>query len=282
MSTDLSDQKFQPASSAGQMFPVNQKDGAWSHLRPIPTPQELRSDHLWGIPLQARVADENGKFQKFTDALLQQQIAKSVETIETLSHLALMPRLIQHRAGFNRVDYMELGFLRLPERPISSIVSLTITMANDTDIYVVPNEWISTAYLDQGQINIIPQTLVTGAGAVVNSAAGAAAFLATLNHSHWIPAWWQATYMTGFVDGLVPNPVWDAIACQAAMDVLSRLAATVEQNSGSLGIDGLSQSSSGPGPQLYDPTIAKLQERRDMVVKKMKVKYGKSFIINTL
>jgi len=93
-----------------------------------------------------------------------------------------------------------------------------------------------------------------------------------------VPALWQATYTTGFKEGRIPSAVNQLLGVIAAMEILSMLAITYSRSSSaSLGIDGLSQSVSTPGPALFDVRIAALGEKRKWLVSKLKRQFGLGF-----
>ena len=151
-------------------------------------------------------------------------------------------------------------------------------------IYSVPVEWIETSHLYVGQINILPINIATtgqwgtfmtyGAG---NQSAGGAFFLSILGSQPWVPAFWRVTYTTGFPDAKFPRFVNQYIGTIAAIEVLSMLAATYARStSHSIGLDGLSQSISGPGAGIFQVRIAELEAKRKLLKGKLKAAYGLS------
>jgi hypothetical protein len=69
----------------------------------------------------------------------------------------------------------------------------------------------------------------------------------------------------------------------AAMQVLSQVAAAYAgSTSTSLGIDGMSQSVSTPGPNRYQIRIEELRAHRALLVKKIKKSYGSKFVVGTV
>src|SRR6185369_13911889 len=104
---------------------------------------------------------------------------------------------------------------------------------------------------------------------------GGAFFLSILGNRQWIPAYWKITYTSGFKDGMVPRVINELISTIAAMEILSQLAATYARvQSHSLGIDGLSQSVSTPGPAVFQVRIQELTDKRKALVGKIRAKYG--------
>ena len=72
----------------------------------------------------------------------------------------------------------------------------------------------------------------------------------------------------------MPRVINEIIGINAALEILSLLQATNKSQSYSLSVDGLSQSSTTPGPQVYQARIDFLLKKKDGLVKKIKNTYG--------
>ena len=82
---------------------------------------------------------------------------------------------------------------------------------------------------------------------------------------------------------MVPRVINEYIGCVAAVEVLSQLALTYARaNSHSLGIDGLSQSVSTPGPQIFKVRMDELEEKKKAIMKKVKAIFGFKIFSGTL
>jgi hypothetical protein len=102
-------------------------------------------------------------------------------------------------------------------------------------------------------------------------------------HVNFVPLFWTVEYTAGFPDGLVPKIANELIACVAAMDVLRQLGATHAMvTSSSLGLDGWSQNTSSPGPNIYEPAIAALKEKRDQIKGRLKAMFGLKFTLGSI
>ena len=271
MSADYSNAKFPVGSSSGEIYPQNAISTEWARVEPLISPTLLKRRHLLGIPLVSWVQHPiTKKRQEVTDEDLKDLILVAVSKAEELTGTYIFPVEFLEKHPFDRNQYESFGYMQTLRRPVSSIESLTVTPSNNVDLFSVPLEWIETANLIRGQINIIPMT-ISNQNLVVNTqSGGGAAFLAFLSYKNWIPAFWQLKYTCGYKDGLLPRILNYLIGIIAAIDVLAMLGATLMGNSASLGIDGLSQSASGPGPQVYSTRIEMLTAERDIYVKKIK------------
>jgi hypothetical protein len=258
-------------------FPDGAIAAELSRLEPIVGPNELAHRHLFGIPLVSQMKDPaTGKPIIMTPAIVKDIIDGAVNNAEVDCRINISPIQVRQKFPFDRNHYESFGFVRLPNRPITSIDKLSVTPANQLDIYVVPNEWVEMAYASQGQINIIPMTasFIQG-GYIPTGSTGGQFFLAVMGNRQWIPAYWQFEYTAGYKDGMVPRIVNDLIGTLAAQEILSMLAATYARSSShSLGIDGLSQSVSTPGPQIFKNRWEELEQKRLRLTKRIRTLYG--------
>ncbi len=273
----------------GAVYPINAVADAWGHFEPLITPAQLRVRHLFGIPLVSFVPDPiTGQRQVMTDPVLLDLIERSVALAEAECHIDIMPRQRRDKHAFDRQQFAALGYTMLPNKPVQSIEKFSVTPANNTaggtnpnpagDLYVVPPDWIETAYIHTGQINIVPLTVAFQYGGFFvpgNSPNGGAAFLSILGQNPWIPAYWQTEYTTGFPEGKLPQIINELIGVIAAVEALGLLATTNARNSShSVGVDGLSQSISTPGPQIYQTRIDMLTAKKEMLVNKIRSMFG--------
>lgn len=273
--------------SLGDLSLMGAVDSSWSRLQPLITPGQLRSRHLKGLTLISGQRDLKGKLQEFTDDDLQGIIIEAVGLAETELGMDIFPTQHVEKMPFDANEFRALGYFVVKHRPVSSIEDLTVTPANGVDIYRVPIDWIESAYLAMGQFNIIPINIATVGGGFVPASAsqtgGGAFFLSILGQRPWIPAFWQVKYTTGWNDGRLPIMLNQLIGTVAAMEVLSMLATTYARvTSHSTGIDALSQSVSGPGPQIFMQRMQELAAKRTFLVNKIKTNYGLKLFSNNV
>lgn len=263
-------------SGVGKVWPDNAIEAVWGKVEPLVTAAQVKSRFLFGIPLVSAMKDPlTGKAQVYSDDLIKDTIDRAVSIVEMQTGLDIFPQQNKEKHPFDRNEYEAFGYFRPEKRPITSIEALTITPPSGTDIYSIPLEWVETAYLPKGQINLIPLGNAIAYGTPANVGSGGALFLNVLGNQPWIPAFWQITYTSGFPDGVLPKIINELIGCVAALEILSSLAATYgKSQSHSLGIDSLSQSISTPGPQIFKVRWQELEDKRKAMVKKLKTSYG--------
>lgn len=261
----------------GAVYPINALDTSWNRLEPLITPEEVRTQHLFGIPLVSFFPDPvTGKRQVFTNEIIKEVIVRSVSIVETETNLDIFPIQRREKHDWDRALYMSFGYFQLLHKPCSSIEQISVSPPDNSDIFIVPPLWVETARLQYGNVNIIPLlvSLQTQGGVVQATTAGAAVFLSIFSNRNYVPSFWAINYTTGFPNGNLPRIFNELIGTVAAMEILGMLAATYRYQSVSLGIDGMSQSQSGPGPQLFAVRMQQLTDKRKMLTKKLRSMYG--------
>lgn len=269
MASDFSEVKPPDFSVEGYAPKDFLRSSAWGRLKPLITPQELRDEFLMGIPLRSFFPDPlTNQYRVWTDADLQKSIAKAVSRVEVKSGCLVAPSEIIDTYPFDRAEYESSGYMQLKVRPIYGLAKLQVVAADKRSVFDTPVTWVATANLLKGQVNILPMGALAAPLALAPTAPP---FLQYLTKLGWIPQFWQIQYLAGFKDFLVPDFVWDLVGVVAAMDVLSQLGATYAwMTGGSLGIDGLSQSSSGPGPQVFQVRLTELKELERVLLNKFR------------
>jgi hypothetical protein len=264
-------------NTLGKLVPENAIGSVWNRYEPLITPEQLRTRHLFGIPLVSRAKDPyTGKPMVMTDDILRDMIVRAVSLVEAEGNFDVMPVKYREKTAFDRNAFDSFGYMELKRRPIASVDRLSVTPSNQVDVYVVPQEWVEASGFQRGQVNIVPLTIAfTNGGFIPSQSAGGAAFLSILGAKGWIPAYWQIEYTTGFPDGALPRDLNELIGVVAAIETLSLLATTdADANSRSIGIDGMSQSVSSAGPQKYQARIEVLTAKKQMLIDKFKSRFA--------
>lgn len=252
-------------------WPINVIESKWDRLEPLITVELLRENYLFGIPLQSRTAQIiNGQrvFAEMSDAYLANQIHRMVSEAEQELNMAIMPYQKRERHPFDRNPYQNGGYFKLKSRPIVSVDSIYVSDPNNEQLWIIPSQWIDTGYLSNGQVNILPFSLglanftaATLPASNEPTSANTLFWLMGTQWMDWVAGYWQVEYTAGFKDGLVPVVINDFIGNMTALEILQLLQTTYALNTPhSLSLDGMSQSASPLGPQLYQTRIQQLQE----------------------
>jgi hypothetical protein len=273
--------------AVGGVFPVGSGDSTWKRVEPLITPTELIDLHLFGIPLVSGMPDpETGRRKRLTPEIIARFIDKSVGLAELETGLAIFPEQFKEKKPWDRQEYDSFGYFKLDHRPCSSVEKVAVNLSNNQDIYEAPLDWVETGQLQWGQLNIIPLTIAMTSGnpvAIPTTSGGALLLSIFQGKSQWVASFWEITYTAGFPDGQVPRVVNELIGTIAAMEILSQLASTYAKTSGSsLSIDGLSQSVSTPGPDIFTPRLKDLALKRTQLVNKLKNLYHLKFFSNNV
>lgn len=269
-------------------YPVhaNGTSGLLRRCEPMLTPEKLKSRFLKGIPLKF----PNGDI--INDEDLKDKINLAMNEAELLLGTTITRESFKEKAPFDWALYKAFIHIKTEHGPINSLEKLCIKASNDIDVFTIPPEWIETANFTKNLINVIPLLAAFGAttisGTPVAASGGAgAAFLAIWtaegNASH-IPAYWEVQYTSGMANknGDIPIPVNELIGIVTAMDILSLIAPANLFNSQSLSQDGISQSSSGPGPLIYRTRMDELERKRDELIKKLKGVFARRYFIGNI
>lgn len=257
-------------------WPPGILDATWARSEPLITPEQLRTDWLKGIPLVSAIIDPvTKKYTVITDDDLKNYIELAISNLEMETGLYLMQISLTERQPFDMMEFRSFGFFKLRGKPCTSVEALRIAASDGTVFFDTPKQWIETGYLHWGQLNILPLSPGTfGSTSVVTGGPAATVFLTTLQSQGHIPAYWTCQYTCGWPDDAMPKPVNNLIGIEAAIHTLALIAATYQRNSTSLSMDGLSQSVSLPGPDIYNTRIQFLQTQKKMLVNKLKKSFG--------
>lgn len=279
---DYSNSKF----GVGAAFPENAVEDSYQHLEPLITAAQLKARHLIGIPLVSAAKDPlTGKPEVVTPEMVTEIIRGAVAQAEQDLQIDIFPVRRKEKHPFDQNLYTSFMYFQLNHKPCTSVDKLSVTPSSNNDIYVVPPDWIETAYANKGQINVVPLSVAYVQGTYISpdNTQGGAAFLVIMGMKGWIPAFWQVEYTSGFKDGMIPRVINDYIGLLAAADILSQLATTYARvQSFSQGIDGMSQSMSTPGPQIFKVRMDEIEKKLAAIRGKIKSMYGHKIFAGTL
>lgn len=293
MSEDLSKAK----RGTGSMLPEGAYDASSGieRVEAFITPSVLRSRFLFGFPLVSPLTKE-----KVTDEMLLDYIKRASNMAEQECQTNFSPVMRRIRQPFSVEGYMQNQWFESPFKPIISVKQMYISSPAFQDggntgakyqsgpaLFVIPNEWIDTSYINRGKLFISP--LATGLGFVVAAAPGAGATggsNAYLLQSflNFVPAWWTVDALTGFCteSGAVPVIVNEAIGARAAWLLLNDLIPLYRFTSQSLGVDGLSQGVGDSQAQLLTAKQTMLDTMYREAAKKIRAQISSSGFVSSL
>lgn len=291
MSSDLKDGK----KLTGSVFPEGAIDasGQTERFEALITPKALKKRFLFGISMKAPLTNE-----EITLSDLKDYIRRAIGQFEVDSKVLVMPVLKRHRLPFDPNLYQKFMWMEIDTKPIQKVTKLAICSAAYKDtpeatkqypqgalIYEIPLEWVDTSYAAKGRIHVNPINPAFSAIGVHTSApASGAAILHFIGQMNFVPAWWTVECVHGFCNsqGQVPVFLNECIGQLAAMMILDNLIPLFRTASQSLGVDGLSQSTSDLAYQLLTQKRQQLAEQYKENVKKVKAMTFNSFFVTNV
>lgn len=262
-------------------YPVfaNGTTGLLKRTEGLLTPAQLKSRFLKGIleRLPAGV--------KFSDEELKDRINLAINEIELELKAPVFAEQFQRKVPFDYNHYKSFIHLRMELAPLLSIEKLAITAANHQDLFVLPPDWIETANFNTGQINVVPLLAAYGSNTVTGAVANAGiVFLTVIGGLSFVPAYWEVTGTVGICKepGQVPVAVNTLIGIYATLDILSGIAPNNTNTSVSLSQDGVGQSSSNPGPAIFQVRIAELEARKKTLLGQLRRVFAQKYYIGNI
>lgn len=260
------------------IYPVHalETSGLMKRCEPFLTPEKLISRYLKGIPLKFPNGDE------FSADDLKDQIMLAMNEAELQLGVTITREAFKQKLAFDANLYKAFIHLRSEHGPMVSLEQLAIVSADNNNIFEIPPTWIETANFSKNIINVIPLLAAYGINQVEGAQGnGGIAFLTIMGGIQWVPAYWQIKYTAGLSnkEGQVPVPVNELIGAIAAINVLGEIGPSNIHNSQSMSQDGISQSSSGLGPRLYEKRMDDLAMKRDTAIKKLKAIFSSRYFI---
>jgi len=261
-----------------QMYPVHslKTSGLMQRVEPLLTPEQFKSRFLKGIPLFLT----NGA--TYSDDDLKDRIYLASNAVELDIKTTITREQRQEKLPFKSEDYKAYIHLTAEQGPIVSIEQLAIVSADKNDIFEIPPEWIETTNFSKRIINVIPLLAAYGVNTVQGAVGNAGiAFLTVMDGLNWVPAYWQIRYTSGIsnVEGKIPTVVNELIGTVAAIDLISEIAQSFIFTSQAQSQDGISQSSSGPGPRVYELRIQELEKKRKKLEAQIRTIFSNRFIV---
>jgi hypothetical protein len=275
---NVSNSIFPGKSYGTAMYPVHAltTSGLFTRVEPLLTPEQFKSRFLKGIPLFLT----NGA--TYSDDDLKDRIYLAANAVELDIKTTLTREQRQEKLPFKQEDYKAYIHLTAEQGPIVSLEELAIVSADKNNIFQIPPEWIETANFSKRIINVIPLLAAYGVNTVQGAVGNAGiAFLTVIDGLNWVPAYWSVKYTSGIsnVEGKIPTVVNELVGVVAAIDIISEIAQSFILTSQAQSQDGISQSSSMPGPRLFALRIEELEKKRARLEAQIRNIFSSRFIL---
>ncbi len=265
--------------SAGYPVHMTRSSGLVKRCEPVLTPQLLISRYLKGIPL----AFPNGDSYSAED--IKDQIVLATNEVEMMCKITINREQFTDKVPFDIALYKSFIYLKTEQNPILAVQSVEIVSSDGYNVFKIPSSWLEPSNFSKGIVNVVPilgaYSVSTGGGV---GAYGGIPYLNVFSQLTFVPGFWQIVYQTGTskIEGQYPVVINDLIGMTAAINMLSVITNMFLNNSQSLSRDGISQSSSGPGPRMYLPYIEELTKKRDTLAGKVKATFATKFLISNI
>ena len=265
--------------SAGYPVHMTKSSGLVKRCEPVLTPQLLVSRYLKGIPL----AFPNG--DSFSSEDMKDQIVLATNEAEILCKITINREQFTDKVPFDLSLYRSFIYLKTEQNPILAVQDVSIVSSDGYKIFKIPSEWLEPSNFSKGIVNVVPilgaYSVATGGGV---GAYGGIPYINVFSQLSFVPGFWQIEYQTGTskIEGQYPVIINDLIGVLAAINMLSIITNMFLTTSQSQSRDGISQSSSGPGPRMYLPYIEQLEKKRDVLVGKIKAAFATKFLVSNI
>ncbi len=273
---------FGNTSKTGSVYPISAVDtsGNFDRIEPLITPDILKEDWLFAVPLF------DPKTQtRITNDMLKRIIIRATSQLELDLKINIAPVRRKVKLAYDRNLARYFNHLEVPYKPINTLLGITIEDSNYNTIYTFPPAIIETRNMWQGQINFGPITQGIQSGTILNNGSymgGNGLLLIENCYMQSAPAFWVVDCITGFPENGIPTVINELIGITAAIEVLSKIQVLFKTNSQSLSHDGISQSTSGPGPQVFANRINDLKEKKAAMLDQVRHQYYNSVFVSNI
>lgn len=269
-------------ASRGSVYPLFavETSGGFNRVEPLLTPEILKTDFLFAV----RLYDPINKIQLGPEDL-KRAINRAISSIELSTGLTIFPVQRAVKVPFDKSLFRAFGHTEIPFKPVLSIDEFAIESADQLNQFIFPPNLLETSNLHLGLLTFGAISLITPTGLVTSAAGGQGSsplILTSYLNVNWIPAFYKVLCTTGFPENKIPTVVNELIGVTCALDILSRIGPTFRNNSTSISQDGLNQSLSGQGPNIYKQRIDELTLRKEKIEEQLKAYFYQKFIVSNI
>lgn len=264
---------FNPSDPVNPFPPRGEVDPSFTRLESLITPDRLKKEYLFGIPLKSTITED-----ELDEEALKNFITRAISRVEHEARIQVSPVKFTDKYDYNIWDYQKFNFIQLDHWPILQIESFKAKYPHTQDFIQYPEEWF-TIYNEFGVFQLTPtngsiaQFLITHDASLLPIVLG--------GRANW-PQLWQVTYTAGFKRDQMPAIINELISIYAALNVLEQLDTVVFLGSYGIGIDGVSQSVSLPGPGWLAGRIDSLNKKAESLLDSIKRYYQHNIYLSSL
>lgn len=260
-------------------FPVwstDQGSNPVTRYLPIPDASNVKSTKLFGIPLVSAFTQET-----MADDTIEEFIASAISEIEHTLDLYITPVQFVERHDYQRHEFTwNYNFMKLNHPNILSVEKLELSFSNAAEVGFVqfPMEHLHVMP-QEGTVQLVPAFGTSLSGFLLSAFSGTQFHALRAVGMNEFPGGIRVTYTAGFAEDKVPAAIVELIRVKSALKTLSALGPVLfTNNSVSVGIDGVSQSTSNAGPQFLATRIGDLEKEEQKLLDAVKGYYNRSFL----
>jgi len=260
----------------------------FSRTQPLITPQRIKAEFLFGIPLTSSLTNET-----MPDDTIKSFIEQAVGEAEISLNIPIQPVRKTDSFPFERADDWGLGLRSFSTWPVLKVERLYATfpgrmppnaaLVNEAGEVDFPTSWVRLGYETASPaFNILP---VAGGDLILNQAPDNINFTPFralfLTWMKTYPHVWTVQYMAGFDFDRIPIAVNTLVGLYAARAIMSQLGPVLfPHQSYGIGIDGMSQSVATPGPAFLAQKMQEIEMRIQEAEFKLRARFGTNLIVS--
>ena len=267
------------STPSSTVYPYNAKevDNLVTRYSEVPNVAKMRSTYLFGIPLTSSLTG-----QTVSDEMIQTYLDSAISELEMSLDLTITPTKYSERQDWNREVFINSNaWTKLNHKPVISVSEFSIVFSNDDQkVITFPLEFV---YVDSqdAAVRLVPAIGTTVQGFLQSTYAGAQMWGMYAAGSGHFPGAIRIDYIAGFENGKIPALISGLIGNIAAYKLLTNIAPLLfPYSSHGISIDGVSQSSSSPGPQFLVARISDLEKQIEKQMEIARNYFLKSFLVD--
>lgn len=265
-----------------ELFPLRHKEVSSQGIGRycgVPTPADICKTKLFGIPLASQLTGE-----QFSEEGIQFYINAAMSEIEHILDLNITPVTYREKHDYRSDSFVwSFAYLKLDHPNILTVnkVELSFSNSEDTDGFVqFPLEHVHVQP-QEGVIQLVPAFGTSLSGFLLSAFSGTQYHALRAIGASEFPGGIRVEYTAGFEENKIPYIICQLIEIKAAINILSAIGPVLfPNNSTSIGIDGVSQSVSGPGPGFLQQRLQQLQQEEEKVTAAVKSYYQRTWLID--
>lgn len=240
------------------IYPLWAKDGEdvtgnFDRYGALPTPTEMKSRALFGIPLKSQLTNE-----EVSDDMIKHYIDAAISELEHELDLYITPVTFEEKHDYKKHEFTwNYNYLKLNHPNVISIEKVELTFSNESEQGFVdfPLEHVHIMH-QEGVMQLVPAFGTSLSGFLLSAFSGTQFHALRAIGLNEFPGGVRVKYQSGFEEGKVPKAVIELIENMAAYKLLTFVGPLLfPYTSVGISMDGTSQSIGTPGPQFLSQRI---------------------------